>query len=144
MNSRKWLDKNRIKDIKDRFTQATPATEQLPTLEFTEGIPVFLRTVEDSRDIGSQYGPREIVDIEIIEPATVEENPPGTKLTLWLTQEVIKSKVKNFRNEKGRLPGGLELCVVALGRRTGAKKFKYNDYWIGTPEQAKEILGDLM
>ena len=142
--SKNWLDANKRKDVKNLFQELADTTKGLPALECKEGVPIFFKTISESRIVGSQYGDREIVDVEIIEPLTVPENPVGTQLSMWLTQRVIVSKMKNFKNTNNVIPAGLELCIVSLGKRRGGSGYQYEDYWIGKAEDAKLVLKDIL
>lgn len=134
-----WLDNK--KKVAAAFKRAAEENTGLPSLSFPEGTPVFLKTVENSRMTKTQYGEREVQVVEIIEPGYMEENPPGTKLTMWITQEVFRTKMEMFRTNNV-IPAGLELCIVNLGKLKG-KKFSYNDYYVDTAERGKTIIGDL-
>lgn len=136
-----WLDDRA--EIAKRFNAAAGEQTGLPSLKFKQNLPVFIKTSAPSRMTKTQYGEREIIQVEIIEPKTMRENPPGTIMTMWITQEVFRTKLEVFRNKEGIIPGDLKLCIVNLGKVKG-KRFSYNDYYIGTAEQGKKILEDLI
>lgn len=131
-----WLD-NREK-IAKKFRQAAAENTGLPSLKFQKDVPVFLKTTEKSRMTKTQYGEREIVTVEIIKPQTMEENPPGTRMTMWVTQEVFRTRMEPFRGPEGWIPADTELCVMNLGKLRG-KRFSYNDYYIGSAEQGRKL-----
>jgi len=132
-----WLDNKEA--IAKKFEKAAKESTGLPSLKFEKHVPVFLKTVGKSRMTKSQYGEREIVTVEILEPKTMKENPPGTRMTLWVTQEVFRTKIEPFRGPDGWIPAEVELCIVNTGEEQG-KRFNYQNYWIGTAEQGLKIL----
>jgi len=132
-----WLS-NR-EEVARKFQKAAKESTGLPSLKFQRNVPVFVKTVGKSRMTSTQYGEREIVNVEILEPKTMKDNPPGTRMTMWVTQEVFRTKMEPFRGPDGWIPPDVELCIVNIGETKG-KRFSYQDYYIGTKEQGIKIL----
>lgn len=162
-----WMDKYR-KDPK--FTEklrgkakTAAQAERLPPISFPIDIPIFIRTLEESRKTPSRWGERELFNVEVIED-TDPAFQKGSRWSMWVTQQVIISKMEQFRDKslgdlelewedketgdkkvslrRGKIPEGLELFVMNLGKVRGAS-YGYFDYVILTAEEGRKVLDEV-
>jgi len=160
-NQSNWLEKFRknpkaYEQLREKARAAGGEEfEQLPNMTFPIDVPMFVKTLEESRVIPvTRYGPREVVNVVVTETTDLAQSE-GLEATMWLTQAAFRGQMDKFRDEDAgvinlgganvvKIPKDLGLFILNHGkRRSGESGYSYYDYTILTAEEGKALIEEL-